>query len=59
MKCYFFLHWNFKKFRLNPYIDMSICPSGKSTKLCKYVMWGCHGNQFIELGRANLAIFVL
>ena len=28
-------------------------------KLSKNVMSGCHGNHFIELGRANLAFFVL
>ena len=58
MKRYFFLHWNQKKFRQHSYIDTLKRPSGYCTQVFKYGMCGCHGNQFIELGRANMAIFV-
>ena len=39
--------------------DTPIYTSGNSMKLFKNVKSGCHGNHFIELGRANLTFLVL
>ena len=41
---------------IKPYVDRSIRPLRYSTKLSKYELRRCHGNKFIELGKAILAI---
>ena len=47
------------KSHVTAHVETPICPSGNDIILSKYhVMSGCHGDCFIELGKANLAVFV-